>query len=123
MAKQPGDPSETYDSGFARILNIESVELTKGNVGTVYFSMVMPKQGRNGYLKNIHAGASATIADLCSFISSQGFDARPCVGVNLSFDFIGRVDVGKEYVIRVDVQKQGKKIGYNKIHFIDPNTD
>ncbi len=71
-------------------------------------------------MKNIHAGAQATIVDICSFIAAQGFDQRPCVGVNLSFDFIGRVDVGKEYLIKADVLKQGKKIGYNKIYFIDP---
>ena len=123
MSKPAGDPNETFDSCFARIIQIDSVELTKGNVGTFYFSMVMPSVGRNIFLKNIHAGAQATIVDLCSFISAQGFDSRSCVSVNLSFEFIGRVDVGKEYIIRVDVQKQGKKIGYNKIQFIDPITE
>ncbi len=42
MDGKPGDNNQTFDSGFARILNIERVELTKGNVGTIYFSMVMP---------------------------------------------------------------------------------
>ena len=61
--------------------------------------------------------------DLCSAISFSAFDSRSCVGVNLSLDFMNRVDVGKEYSIRVDVQKKGKKLGFNKIYFIDPQTN
>ena len=74
MARPAGDPKETYDSFFARIMSIDRIELTKGSLGSIYFSMVMPPQGRNAFLKNIHAGASATIVDLCSFISAQAFD-------------------------------------------------
>lgn len=75
-------------------------------------------------MKNIQAGAQATIVDICSGLTIFGFDpSRPCVSVSLTFDFIGRVDVDKEYIIKVDVQKIGKKLIFTKVFFIDQISD
>lgn len=53
----------------------------------------------------------------------MGFDIRPAVSVNLTFDYMSRVDVNKEYIIKVEVQKIGKKLGFSKTYFIDPRTN
>ena len=75
-------------------------------------------------MKNIQAGAQATIVDICSGLSIFGFDpSRACVSVSLTFDFISRVDVEEEYIIKVDVQKIGKKLIFTKIVFLEQRTD
>ena len=83
----------------------------------------MPGFARNLFYKNIQAGAQATIVDICSGNAFMGFDIRPAVSVNLSFDYINRVDVDQEYIIKVEVQKIGKKLGFSKTYFIDPRTN
>ena len=48
---------------------------------------------------------------------------RPCVSVSLAFDFISRVNVEEEYIIKVEVQKIGKKLIFTKVMFIDQKSD
>ena len=75
-------------------------------------------------MKNIQAGAQATIVDICSGVTIFGFDpSRAYVSVSLTFDFISRVDVDEEYIIKVDLQKIGKKLIFTKIVFIEQKSD
>lgn len=75
-------------------------------------------------MKNIQAGAQATIVDICSGLKIFGFDpSRACVSVSLTFDFISRVDVEEEYIIKVEVQKIGKKLIFTKVFFIEQISD
>ena len=54
-------------------------------------------------MKNVQAGAQATIVDICSGNAFFGFDQRPAVSVSLTFDYLSRVDVDKEYIIKVEI--------------------
>ncbi len=99
------------------------MEFSEGVVGTVYYKMKMPTFSRNVFMKFVQAGAQATIVDICSGNAFIGFDTRPAVSVNLTFDYISRVEVNKEYVIKVEIQKIGKKIGFSKTYFLDPHTN
>ena len=80
----------------------------------------MPRFGRNLSMKYIQAGASASIVDVCSGATVYGFDpSRSYVTVSLTFDYLNPVDVGYEYLIKVDAQKIGKKLIFTKVVFID----
>ena len=75
------------------MLTVTKVEIGDGIVGTVYYRMKMPVFARNLFMKYVQAGAQATIVDICSGYAFLGFDIRPALSINLTFDYLSRVDV------------------------------
>ena len=54
-------------------------------------------------MKFVQAGAQATIVDICSGNAFYGFDQRPAVSVSLTFDYLNRIEVDQEYIIKVEI--------------------
>ncbi|TNV75326.1 hypothetical protein FGO68_gene7027 [Halteria grandinella] len=78
---------------------------------------------RNLYQISMHAGAVCTLIDFCSAAAISGFDTdNQHITVKLQQDYISRVMIDREYIVKVFVQKVGKKLGFAQVLMMDALT-